>query len=96
MLDAAELVSRIGYQKGQSYHWPYHEQAFRDAVDAVMVVDAGYQWFHWWGALIAERQKAITQNLDIPDEEWIDRGLPPSLDPYPALRQAVAMVWPTF
>lgn len=96
VLDAAGLVSHTGYQTGRLYHWPYQERTFRDTVDAVTFVDAAYQWPHWWEDLVNERYKVITENIEAHDLEWSNIGLPPSLDPYPALRQAVAIVWPTF
>ena len=93
---AAGLTSYAGYHTGAQYHWPYHESGFRDAVDTVTFMDAAYQWPRWWDDLVNERHHVVTGNLEIPDEEWMHRGLPSSLDPYPALRKAVAMVWPTF
>ncbi len=94
--DAAGLASYAGYHLGAQYHWPYQEGGFRGAVDAVTFMDAAYQWSRWWDDLVNERYKAVTENLEVPDEEWLHRGLPSSLDEYPALRQAVATVWPTF
>ena len=93
---AAGLTSYAGYHTGAQYHWPYHESGFRDAADTVTFMDAAYQWPCWWDDLVNERHNVVTGNLEIPDEEWMHRGLPSSLDPYPALRKAVAMVWPTF
>ncbi len=93
---AAGLTSYAGYHTGAQYHWPYHESGFRDAVDTVTFMDAAYQWPRWWDDLVNERHHVVTGNLEIPDEEWMHRGLPSSLDPYLALRKAVAMVWPTF
>lgn len=93
---AAGLTSYAGYHVGVPYHWPYHEGGFRGAVDTVTFMDAGCQWPRWWDDLVNERYNVVTGNLEIPDEEWIHQGLPSSLDPYPELRQAVAMVWPMF
>jgi hypothetical protein len=93
---AAGLTSYAGYHTGAQYQWPYHESGFRDVVDTITFMDAAYQWPRWWDDLVNERHSVVTGNLEIPDEEWMHRGLPSSLDPYPVLRKAVAMVWPTF
>ncbi|MCY0900487.1 MAG: hypothetical protein OWU33_16475 [Firmicutes bacterium] len=91
---AAGLISANGYHSGENYHWPYQETHFRQSGKSITFLEAAFQWSSWWDDLVDAHAQAAMNGHDV--EEDTDHKLPPSLDPYPALRQAVAEIWPTF
>lgn len=91
----AGLETHAGYL-GHALQWPYQECGFRDQVEPALFIQAGDEWHQWWSFLKDERYQQFLQRQEDPDIAWITRGIPPSLDQWPALRRAVAWCWAEF